>query len=1137
MDIEQLNNNIDKLECTNVNENENLLLVMEEINNNNELNKNVKIKYDVNNNYNNRLSFKLTDNIIKEKLNLLKNNINYFNDLNSKKYKDQELKGISTILNKLYNNVENCNKNLYELPKKNKDKFNFGRLYTKNSLMSLGSYFRSLIVSENQKDLDICNAHPAILLQIIDNLEVPNLKYYIENRDKCLIELQNRFNIDRKEAKKQVLVLINNGKIMKKYHSISWIKGIINEMENIYEYMSKKEIGKHAIKHLYNQCHLINKKYYKPNDTELNLNGSFLNLILIKVEYDIINEVMNYLNNNNIEIYTYCFDGLMISNNYENEDLLKDVSAHIKNTLNLNIEFDFKEVKNKMTDEMIKDLEILNNKKIYNNQHIKTLNKIDDRCKNSFNICSQVAGYSKTTNILKYILNDNNNTNNINVIISPYIINQQSNINKFLELNNELMNKYDIHFIDEIENNEIYDENRINIIVQGDSHRTINNMIESYENKIYKLIAEFDEVEGTNNRSKFNFNNTDYFNKNRTLIFTTYDSFKWPCNYIKTFNKTINNVFLDESIQIFERSINPIKIDFHEKQINHINVQDMIFKIIDLSNTVFISDIMNLNSFYNLTNRKINNIIFDKPKKYVSYDKIYLGNNLQVFIDLILSNVSMFIWSCSKKQCKQIKYMLINVFNIDPSEIVIITADLEYNESFFKYKYIISSPKIRSCISILDHDTDYKDRITCGFHLSNHINEYTFINSLQRVRNTKSLYIFTNILKENKSIYDFNNYNTDTEIKIMSLLNECNNITMKTMINSLIKNENFEMIEDFIQDRKIIFDKCKILKDKSRLLNEKSDIIKKRIIFNNQLIPDDYIDNNDLILIKNDDKILMKVVDLYNNTNNNKKIQYEFINKFRYNKDIQESTNEYKNMILENFEAEYEYLTNHYKIDINYQKVYDLHIIQIEDEFNKSMNNIKSILDKNNIYYKNYNYIDDKNYGVLTDNKLVKTNIKQYYKCKQIINNIESHYNSLDEINKFNFLIKSGNKINKNINPKNHPYINMYKIDKNDIDLTNKLINSFIIEKKDKSKLFFNYFDIDEYGNKLNDDDKLKKMIFNRKDKINISRDITAELLKRDVNINCLNYIKIKNDSGRYILKKVDINEYKFYINDFKFDE
>ena len=121
------------------------------------------------------------------------------------------------------------------------------------------------------------------------------------------------------------------------------------------------------------------------------------------------------------------------------------------------------------------------------------------------------------------------------------------------------------------------------------------------------------------------------------------------------------------------------------------------------------------------------------------------------------------------------------------------------------------------------------------------------------------------------------------------------------------------------------------------------------------------------------------------------------------------------------------------------------------------------------------------------------------------------------------------------MNPINHPFIKMYKIDKNDIDLTYKLINSFVIERNEIKNFEYKYFDIDEYSKTLNNNDHLKKLINNRKDKIDINRVITMELIKRNVKIDCLNYMKVKNEKRQTVLKRVDVNEFKFSIKEFEF--
>lgn len=1121
--------------CDNfINENKKSNLIMKQITNVGNLkiqNKNINEQktYNINNNYNNRYQLSLTDNINKENLILLKNNLNFINTQTTKRYDEQELKGIQTIINKIYDNVINNKKNIYKFPLKNKDEFKYGRVYCNNSIMSIKSELRNMIIDNKTcYDLDIDNCHPSILSQLTKELDLPYLNYYITNRDDCLIQLMNKFNINRKKAKELPLIIINNGSINDKFLEVEWLNGLFNEMQIIYEYLSKTDIGVKSINHLINQCHQVNDRYYK-NDTKklLNLNGSMLNLILIKAEYDIINEVMNYLESNKIKIFTYCFDGLIIGK-YNNENLLKDISEYVYSKIGLKVYFSFKEIINTMTDKLKNDIKNYNESINLLPSNIKTINELNEECYNCINLLNQPAGFGKTSKALNYILNDNRKC--LSIVISPFIINQQSNIKKFAELNDDKYKLNKILSFDDVNLNEdCYDKDLINIIVQGDSHRSLNSLIMEIE------------------RQTFDYN-TNYLNNNKTVIFTTIDSLKWVCYYLKKYNIEVNNLFVDEGFQVLSRTNLDIKNDHLDKGINSsFNPKTNLLMLINNSETIFISDIIGVKSSYELTNRKVNNIIFNAPKLYMSYDSIYLGNNMEIYNNKVNSGISLFIFSDKKRDCKLIYNDLINR-GIDKNDIVLITADLDFNESFLKYKYIVSSPKIRGCISIMN---DYfPDREAIGFNLGNHINNYDFINALQRVRACKNISILVDSPNnKKKEFYNNNQWISNDDKKIMNIITDYNNLDLKTMINSLIKNDGFQLIEDFDDSRgKLKFEKSEIFVDDIELLKESEEIITKRILFNKKDVDDNYNFNITRLPIQQDENI-NKIIELYNNNLINKedclnniadfKLNLTYFNEIIYFDNDYITREEFNNKFNDEFQYEKEYLTNSNKINVGKIEFIKLRDKQIINNYNKTLNKIKTKLDKENICYNNYIFEDNKNYGLISNNKIVNINTNQFIRAKRIINNIKNHYNEIDEYKKFEFLTQVINKDFKQESNKNHPYIKMYKIKENDIDLTKKLINiAKITKNKEEITNKTNYFNLDEYINSLKDCDELKTKLNNRKDKNIISQKLLRLIKKQVKNVdfdNLINYEQIKNSNHECSLKKVDINLFEFSVIEHEF--
>jgi len=1142
---QQQNENIKSMEVVDCNVNnldnfikekkENTKLVMAQITSENNLKIQIKnineLKtYNINNNYNNRCQLSLSDNINKENLLLLKNNLNFINTQTIKKYDDQELKSIQTIINKIYNTNINNKKNIYKFPLKNIDNFKYGRVYCNNSVMSIKSELRNMIINnETCYDLDIDNCHPIILSQITKELDLPCLNYYINERDNCLAELMNKFNINRKKAKELPLILINNGTIDNKYLEVEWLNGLVQELQKIYEYLSKTDMGIKSIDHLIKQCHMVDNNYYKNDNKKLlNLNGSMLNLILIKAEYDIINEVMNYLELNKIDVYTYAYDGLIIGK-YNNENLLKDVSEYVYNNLGLKVCFSFKKIINTMTEKLKTDIKIYNDSINLIPSNVKTINELNQDCYNCINLLNQPAGFGKTSKSLNYILNDDRKC--LSIVISPFIINQQTNIKKFTELNDDRYKLNKIMSIDDVNLNEdSYDKDLINIIIQGDSHRSL-----------YSLLMEIE-------RQTFDYS-TNFLNINKTVIFTTIDSLKWVCYYLKKYNIEVDNLFIDEGFQVLSRTNLDIKNDHLEKGINcSFNPKTNLLMLINNSKTVFISDIIGVKSSYELTNRKVNNIIFDAPKLYMSYDNIYIGNNMEIYNKKINSGLALFIWADSKKDCKYIVNDLKNK-GINKDDIVLITADLDFDESFLKYKYIVSSPKIRGCIDIGIND-QYPSREAIGFNLGSHVNTYDFINSIQRVRRCKNISILIDSPNNKRTeFYNNNQWISNDDKKIMNIITDYNNLDIKTMINSLIKNDDFQLIEDFdISRSKLKFIKSEIFIDNIEVLKESAEITTKRILFNKKDVDDNYNFNITRLPIQQDEDI-NKIIELYNNNLANKEDCLNEIAGFKLNlTNSSESIyfdgdyitrKEFNNKFDDEFQYEKEYLTNSNKINVNRVEFVNLRVKQIINNYNKALNKIKSKLDKGNIYFNNYVYEDNKNFGLISDNKIVNINTNQFIRAKRIITNIKTHYNGLDEHKKFEFLTQVINKDVKQESNKNHPYMKMYKIKENDIDLTKKLINIAKVSKNNEeitSKT--KYFNLDEYINSLEDSDELKTKLINRSDSNIIGEKLFSSIKKQALNIdfnNLINYEKIKNINRSYSLKKVDINLFEFDVIEHEF--
>ena len=115
-----------------------------------------------------------------------------------------------------------------------------GRFFARGSLslQSLPREIRHTISKDYYHDIDIINAHPEILYQYCKryNLETPNLREYIDNRQDILNEIMNKGNITKEEAKKLILSITNGGQIKNNLECL-FIYKYRDEINYIHDYI------------------------------------------------------------------------------------------------------------------------------------------------------------------------------------------------------------------------------------------------------------------------------------------------------------------------------------------------------------------------------------------------------------------------------------------------------------------------------------------------------------------------------------------------------------------------------------------------------------------------------------------------------------------------------------------------------------------------------------------------------------------------------------------------------------------------------------------------------------------------------------------------------------------------------------
>jgi hypothetical protein len=182
-----------------------------------------------------------------------------------------------------------------------------GRLFS-NGIQGTMREFRGFLMGTNTTDFDMVNAHPVILRYICrtNSIQCPNLEYYINNRETIL----NSFDkLSRDDAKTLFLKSINKDKVNKNELN-KHFRGFDNEIK-------KLQI---AIINLPQYANIVNTV---PADKEFNINGSKLNRVLCYYENVILQVAIRTLQEKQIEIATFMFDGCMAyGNHYQDEQLI-----------------------------------------------------------------------------------------------------------------------------------------------------------------------------------------------------------------------------------------------------------------------------------------------------------------------------------------------------------------------------------------------------------------------------------------------------------------------------------------------------------------------------------------------------------------------------------------------------------------------------------------------------------------------------------------------------------------------------------------------------------------------------------------------------------------------------------------------
>jgi len=245
---------------------------------------------------------------------------------------DHEKTLLLAIKQNIQDNPQHGTKNIVNYKLSNKR--THGRVYPAKSL-SLGAMSKKLrhtLSGDYYNDIDIANCHPSILSQIAtsEGMECGQLKYYIDNRERCLEQICQVYDVNRSAAKELVIRICYGGEYA------TWLKdtannkagGVIEWVDEIEQEMSSIA----DIVMLQNQ-HLI--KEFK--DDKRNLRSSVLSVFAQDVERKVLEEMYCFMAENQYIKITksgfvgavLCFDGIMVPKKYIDQESIDDILAKL----------------------------------------------------------------------------------------------------------------------------------------------------------------------------------------------------------------------------------------------------------------------------------------------------------------------------------------------------------------------------------------------------------------------------------------------------------------------------------------------------------------------------------------------------------------------------------------------------------------------------------------------------------------------------------------------------------------------------------------------------------------------------------------------------------------------------------------
>lgn len=259
-----------------------------------------------------------------------------------KKLKDYDL--LHTNLERIMKKVKNG-----KLRVKYSRKINAGRVYAfkGHSYQMINGIVRNALAYKNYIDIDMVNSHPTILNEVCKIHDIPHykLKYYVENRDDIINRIMKTYNKTNKAVKSMFLTVLNCGgyKTYTNNQEDDFLEELTKELKLITAMVvSTNEKLSKAV-----------EKLYKTQGKKFEKNKSTLSYFLQNYENIILEEVYNFLKDNDVidneNVASLCYDGIMVKKNDKvNNDFLNTMEAYIKEETGFNVVFKVKPMDEKI---------------------------------------------------------------------------------------------------------------------------------------------------------------------------------------------------------------------------------------------------------------------------------------------------------------------------------------------------------------------------------------------------------------------------------------------------------------------------------------------------------------------------------------------------------------------------------------------------------------------------------------------------------------------------------------------------------------------------------------------------------------------------------------------------------------------